>query len=89
MSVYAVNKILYMLENDAAFRTKMQADALKAVAGFRLSPEERDALTSGDVHTLFHMGVHPFLMNHLPRHEVFGLTSQNYLPRIRGEEKPA
>ena len=89
MSVYAVNKVLYLLENDAAFRGKMQADALQAVGDFKLSPEERQALTSGDVHTLFNMGVHPFLMNHLPRHGVFGLTSQNYLPRIRGEEKPA
>jgi hypothetical protein len=38
---------------------------------------------------MFDMGVHPFLLNHLSRHQLFGLGRQNYLPRMRGEQKPA
>ena len=88
MSVYAINKVLYQMENDAAFRQEMQRDGLKAIADFALTPEERRALTTGDVYTLFGMGVHPFLMNHLARHHVFGVDHENYQPRIRGEVKP-
>ena len=44
--------------------------------------------TTGDLHKMFHMGVHPFLLNHLPRHGLFGVTRENYLPRIRGEQSP-
>lgn len=88
MSVYAINKILYRLENDAAFRGEMQRDGLKAIADFSLAGEERQALTSGDISALFGMGVHPFLMNHLARHRVFGVDQDNYQPRIRGEVKP-
>ena len=88
MSVYSINKILFRLENDAPFREEMQRDALKAIADFSLTVEERQALTTGDVYTLFGMGVHPFLMNHLARHHVFGVDNENYQPRIRGEVKP-
>ena len=88
MSVYAINKILFRLENDAAFREEMQRDGPKAIADFSLTLEEGQALTTGDVSTLFGMGVHPFLLNHLARHHVFGVDHENYQPRIRGEVKP-
>ena len=88
MSVYAINKILYRLENDAVFREEMQRDSLRAISDFKLTPEERQALTTGDLYKLFSMGVHPFLMNHLARHHVFGVNHENYQPRIRGEVKP-
>ncbi|MGH7832664.1 MAG: hypothetical protein ACREQK_03390, partial [Candidatus Binatia bacterium] len=46
-------------------------------------PEELDALTSGAVGTLYQMGVHTFLLNHLYRYELFGVNRDNYLQRIR------
>ena len=86
MSVYAINKLFYLLEHDAAFRERIKSDPNQALNEFSLSPEERQALTSGDVGKLFNMGVHAFLLNGLSRHQLFGVTRENYFPRIRGQE---
>ena len=86
MSVYVLNKILYLLENDADFRRRITTDSEEAIGSFDLTPAERRALTSGDVGSLFNMGVHAFLLNHLSQHRLFGVTADNYLPRIRGEQ---
>lgn len=83
MSVYHVNKILYLTDNDAAFRKRMQEEPETVLNEFGLSKEERDALTSGAVGTLYQMGVHTFLLNHLYRWELFGVNRDNYLARIR------
>jgi len=85
VSVYSINKILYLTENDAQFRERIRSDAVTAITDFPLTTEEREALTSGDVQALFHMGVHAFLLNALSRYRLFGVNSDNYLPRIRGE----
>ena len=85
MSVYSINKILYLTENDAQFRDRIMSDAVAAVTDFPLTADEWAALTSGDVQALFHMGVHAFLLNALSRHRLFGVNPDNYLPRIRGE----
>ena len=89
MSIYSVNKMFYTLENDADFRQRMLADPIKAMDEYSLTSQEQDALTRGDVEKLFQMGVHPFLLNGMSRHQLFGVNRGNYLPRIRGEEKPA
>ena len=88
MSIYGLNKLLYLLENDAELRKQLIADPTAAISRFSLTSEERAALTSGDVGKLFNMGVHPFLLNGLNRHELFGVTHENYFPRIRGQEAP-
>ena len=83
MSIYLINKVLYMADNDPEFRKRVKADPEGTVKGFPLKPEEFDALTSGDVGTLYKMGVHTFLLNHLQRYELFGVNRDNYLSRIR------
>lgn len=83
MSIYRVNKILYMTDNDPAFRAQMKDDFSRAVAEFKLTQEEREALFAGDVGRLYQMGVHTFLLNHLQRYELFGVNRDNYLERIR------
>lgn len=83
MSVYQVNKILYLTDNDAAFRKRIKDNPEDALKAFRLSKEELDALTSGAVGKLYQMGVHTFLLNHLYRYELFGVNRGNYLSRIR------
>ena len=88
MSVYSINKLFYMLENDAAFRDQIKANPTDAISQFSLTQAEREALTSGDVGALFQMGVHAFLLNGLSRHRLFGVNSENYFPRIRGQESP-
>ena len=83
MSVYQVNKILYLTDNDAEFRKRMKEEPKAVLKEFRLSEEELDALTSGAVGKLYQMGVHTFLLNHLYRYELFGVNRDNYLARIR------
>ncbi len=94
MSVYAINKLLYRVEREEAYRRRIHANLDEvlsevSLSEVSLSEEEREALTNGDLHKLFNMGVHPFLLNHMPRHGLFGVTRQNYLPRIRGQESPS
>ena len=88
MSVYALNKLFYLLENDPAFRERIKSNPAEVVEEFKLTPEEKAALTSGDVRKLYDMGVHAFLLNSLSRHHLFGVTGENYAPRIRGQELP-
>jgi hypothetical protein len=83
MSVYQINKLLYLTDNDPAFRKRMLEDAEAAIKDFKLTSEERDALTAGAVGKLHRMGVHTFLLNHLYRYELFGVNRDNYLSRIR------
>ena len=83
MSVYQINKILYLTDNDAAFRKRMKEEPEAALKDFRLTEGEYDALTSGAVGKLYQMGVHTFLLNHLSRYELFGVNRDNYLSRIR------
>ena len=83
MSVYQINKLLYLTDNDANFRKRMKEDPEAVLRDFRLTEEERYALTSGAVGKLYQMGVHTFLLNHLSRYELFGVNRDNYLDRIR------
>jgi hypothetical protein len=83
MSVYQINKILYLTDNDANFRRRMKEEPAAVLKEFRLSEEERDALISGAVGKLYQMGAHTFLLNHLYRYELFGVNRDNYLSRIR------
>jgi hypothetical protein len=83
VSVYQINKILYRTDNDPEFRRRMLAEPHAVLDEFKLSAEERDALTAGAVGKLYRMGVHTFLLNHLYRYELFGVNRDNYLERIR------
>jgi hypothetical protein len=88
MSIYALNKLFYLLENDSTFRERLKSSPLETISEFSLTQQERETLTAGDVAGLFNLGVHPFLLNGLSRHKLFGVTPENYLPRIRGQEFP-
>ncbi len=83
MSVFQINKLLYMTDNDPEFQKRMKENPQEAIKDFKLSDEERDALTSGAVGKLYQMGVHTFLLNHMYRYELFGVNQGNYLSRIR------
>ncbi len=83
MSIYLINKILYLTDNDPEFRKRIKADPEGTVRSFPLNEAELKALTSGDVGALYQMGVHTFMLNHLSRYELFGVNRDNYLDRIR------
>jgi hypothetical protein len=64
-------------------------DPDKTLGELELTAKDKKIIKKGDVRAMFDMGVHPFLLNHLSRHQLFGLGRENYLPRMRGEQKPA
>jgi len=88
MSVYAVNKLCHRMLRDLDFRAAMQRDPASAIAEYRLTPEEREALLAGDVARLYEMGVHPFILSFLTRYEICGLTAEVYSERIRAAHDP-
>ena len=82
MSVYALDEICYRLVHEPAFRAAVVADVAAAIRDADLTDAERTALVTGDVATLYRMGVHAFLLGHLVRYGVAGLTTATYSERI-------
>jgi hypothetical protein len=83
VSLYQLNKIMYLLEVDGAFLSRMKSDPAAAIKDMPLSEEERTALITGDVGTLYLMGVNCFIMDSIARHQLFGIDRQAYLGRVR------
>ena len=83
MSIFAVNYLCREVLRDHAFRAAMKTDPVKALAPLDLTDQERGALVSGDVGTLFRMGANAFLMGYLARFEVCGLNVASFNERMR------
>jgi len=62
MSIYAVQKAMFVLKKDPAFAQAVREEPDTALASFDLSSCERQAFVSGDLSTLYRMGVHPLLL---------------------------
>jgi hypothetical protein len=88
MSAYQINKLCHCLYHDRAFRDAVKADPAKAIADWPLTDDERKALLGGDVKWLYERGVHPFLLGHTSRWDLFGLSPAVYAERIRGARDP-
>ena len=89
MSVYTVNKLCRCTLHDPELRAAIKRDPAAAIASWPLSSQEREALLAGDVARLYEMGVHPFLLSHLSRWALFGLTVPVYSERIRKAREPS
>ena len=83
MSSYQVNKVCYRVQHDAAFREQMRQDPARALADLPLAEEERDALLRGDVARLHQLGAHDYLLSHLQRYQLLGLTPETYHARMK------
>ncbi|GIX47531.1 MAG: hypothetical protein KatS3mg131_1742 [Candidatus Tectimicrobiota bacterium] len=59
---YPLNKCLFALKSDAAFRRQFLADPAQALRAFPLDAEERQALLAGDAERLVALGAHPYLV---------------------------
>ena len=83
MTIYAVNKVCYRILHEPAFRANLATDPLMTLSSEMLTDLERNLLLSGEVGKLFELGAHPFLLSHLSRFGLFGLTDLVYSERIR------
>jgi len=88
LSAYQINKLCHRLYHDSAFREAVKADPAKAIAGWPLTDAERTALLGGDLKTLYEAGAHPFLLGHMSRWDLFGMTPAVYAERIKGARDP-
>jgi hypothetical protein len=59
---YALNRCLFALKSDAAFRARYIADPRAAMRELRVGPEDEAALLAGDRDTLVARGAHPYLV---------------------------
>jgi hypothetical protein len=83
MSLYQLNKIMYLLDVDASFLARMKANPAEAIRAMELTDDERAALLSGDVGKLYAMGVNMFMLDSIARHELFGIDRNSYLAQVR------
>ena len=83
MSTYFVNAICNRTVHDPEFRAAMKADPAKAIDTYDLTDAERAALLGGEVGALAKMGAHTFLLGHLSRYGLVGLTDELYGERMR------
>ena len=83
MGAYYVNKLCHLAQHDKAFRERLKTDPTHAVGELDLTGEEKDALLSGDVARLYQLGAHPYLLGHLTRYGLFGLTRESYSQRMK------
>jgi Aromatic-ring-opening dioxygenase LigAB, LigA subunit len=87
MSVYAVNKVCRRVVSEPEFRQQLQSDPEAALRAARppLSEEEIALLLAGEVGKLARHGAHPFLLSHLGRFELLGMTLPEHGRRMRAE----
>jgi hypothetical protein len=85
MSVFSVDLLCRDITRDKALRKRFQENPEGALSEYPhpLSAQERTALLTGDVGTLYRMGVNAFLMGNLARHQIFGLDASSYGERMR------
>jgi Aromatic-ring-opening dioxygenase LigAB, LigA subunit len=88
MSAYQVNKLCHRLYHDRSLREAIAADPAKAIADWPFSDAERRALLAGDVKRLYEWGAHPFLLGHINRWNLFGVTPVIYAERIKDARDP-
>ena len=83
MSIYQVDKVCWRAQHDLAFREQLKEDPARALADLPLTGEEREALLAGNVARLYQLGAHPYLLGHLPRFGLLGLTRESYGRQMR------
>jgi len=89
MSAYQINKLCHRIYHDRPFREAVKTEPADAIADWPLTNDERKALLDGDVKRLYEWGAHPFLLGHLTRWNLFGLTTESFADRIRTAREPA
>lgn len=61
-SAYRLNRCLYALKSDAAFRARFLADPSRAMGALELDAAEQAAVLGGDRNGLVARGAHPYLV---------------------------
>jgi len=86
MSLYHLQKFLYVLNRDESAQENYQQDLEALLSGFELTDEEADALREGDIGLLYVLGVNGQILMHYAA--FLGIEWFDYLDMMRkGTEK--
>ena len=80
MSLYHVQKVMFLLKKDEQLAQAIKQDPDAALQPFPLTAQERAALASGDLAALYRMGAHPLLL--APYSRVMGIARPQYCERL-------
>ena len=81
MSLYYVQKFLYMLNRDPSLQDAYRDDPQRALAGYELADQEIEALVAPDIGLLFVLGVNGQILMHFAAfHQI---SWADYLQRMR------
>lgn len=88
MSVISINHLCRDVTRNPVLRKAFLRDPEGELAKYprEFTGAERVALLSGDVGTLYQLGVNAYLMGYLARYGLFGLTAEAYSARLRASE---
>lgn len=81
MSLYYVQKLLYELNRDEAFRERFEADPEETFKDFTLTDEEKGALLKPDIGLLYVLGVNGQILMHYAAYK--GYEWDEYLQGMR------
>lgn len=81
MSLYQLQKFLYELNRDPRVQEDYRSDRQQALARYDLSPEERNALASGDVGLVYVLGANGQLLMHFAA--FLGMPWPDYIRSMR------
>lgn len=88
MSLYQVEKVMFLMKKDEIMARQIKEKSKSSLNKFSLTPEEREALLSGDLPYLFQIGVHPLLL--APYSRIMGIARPKYIEQLaplRGQRK--
>jgi hypothetical protein len=87
VSIYAVNKVCRRVVAEPELRAWLESDPEAALRGARppLSDEEVALLLAGDIGRLSRLGANNFLLSHLARFQLLGMTLPEHGRRMRAE----
>lgn len=81
MSLYNVQKFVFMLNRDRALQAQFRADQAAVLASWTLTEEERGALLDGNIGLLYVLGVNGQLLMHFAAFR--GMPWADYLQAMR------
>jgi hypothetical protein len=87
MSIYAVNKVCRRVVSEPKLRAQLATDPEAALRAARppLTDEEMALLLAGDIGRLSRLGANNFLLSHLARFELLGMTLSEHGRKMRAE----
>ena len=81
MSLYSVQKLLFLLNRDKAIQARFKSDLAGLLDDFELDPEERRAISTPDIGLLYVLGVNGQILMHFAA--FCGIAWPDYLEAMR------